>query len=191
MTIIFVSKCWWNIVVNDERSISFWKKIPSKCLILFLWVTFDSVYNTKVHITWSAPPIHVDIHGRSQNLRHFYPGIGAQIGGFEFSHNLNDHCSSGAGITCVCCGQRVKIKINMRKMPHGVRRLWTHFVLRLFLRVWSAKTWRPPSLAPWPTAPLHVAVYEVWDLYLWSAQFITWNWATILAVTISVLWVGY
>ena len=38
------------------------------------------------------------------------------------------------------------------------------FVLRLFLCMWLAKTWRPPFWAVRLTTPLHGAVYEVWDL---------------------------
>ena len=38
------------------------------------------------------------------------------------------------------------------------------FVLRLFLRVWSAKTRRLPVWAPMVDDDLHRVVYEVWDL---------------------------
>ena len=100
---------------------------------------------------------------------------GAQIGGlWGFYRNWNNRGSSGACVTCINCG--LSVKINTRKMPHGALRSWTHFVLRLFLRVWSAKTQRPPIWAPWLTRPLHMAVYEVWDLPCFSVAYAQKRW---------------
>ena len=71
-----------------------------------------------------------DIQGRSQNLRHFYPGMGLKLGVFGFPQTQNNRGSSG---TChLHLLWSVSVKINMRKTPHGTLRSWTLHCL-LFL----------------------------------------------------------
>ena len=108
-----------------------------------------------------------DIQRRSQNLRHFYPGMGLKLGVVGFWRNQNSYDSLVAYVTCIYCG--LSMKIIMHKVLHGARRSWTC----LFLHVWSANTQRSPLSAPWLTTPLLGALCEVWDLpclNLWSEQ---------------------
>ena len=98
-----------------------------------------------------------DIQGRSQNLRHFNPGMGLKLGVFGFFLNQNNRDLSGA-----YCG--LSVKVNTCKMPHGSAKIVDAFCLRVFPRVWSAKKRIPPIWASWLTTPLHRAVYEVWVL---------------------------
>ena len=69
-------------------------------------------------------PLPTDIQGRSQNLRHLYPDMGAKLGVFWFSHNQNNRSSSGAYVTCIYCG--LSMKKNMCKMLHGAWRFWIY-----------------------------------------------------------------
>ena len=70
----------------------------------------------------------------------YVPAWGSNWGFLGFSRNQNSRGSSGGYVTCIYCGLRVKI--------HALNASWCakivdKFVLRLFLHVWSAKTWRP------------------------------------------------
>ena len=66
-----------------------------------------------------------DIDWRSQNLRHLYPGMGLQLGYLGFCLDQNNRDSSGVYVRMYYC---LSIKINTPEMPHGVGRLWMHFV---------------------------------------------------------------
>ena len=88
----------------------------------------------------------IDIHVRSQNLHHLDSGMGLKLGVFRFSRNQNNCGSLGVYVTCIYRGP--SMKINTRNTVHCA------FVLRVFLRVWSAKTRRPKIWAPWLTTPL-------------------------------------
>ena len=59
---------------------------------------------------WNTCKFWTDIQGRSQNLCHFDPGMGLKLGYSGFSRNQNNPGSSGAYVTCIYCGLRVKIK---------------------------------------------------------------------------------
>ena len=89
--------------------------------------------------------ITTDIQGRSQNLGHFYPGMGLKLGVFGFSHNQNSHGSFGAYVTCIYCG--LSVKINLRKIPHGARRSWAYFFAFVFACV-VGKNPKIPNLSP-------------------------------------------
>ena len=56
------------------------------------------------------------------------------------------------------CG--LSVKINTRKNVARRAKIVNIFCLRLFPRVWSAKTWNP-KFEPWLMTPLHGVVYEV------------------------------
>ena len=58
----------------------------------------------------------------------------------DFSRNQNNHGSSGACVTCIYCGLRVKI--NMCKTPHGMRRLCFAFVFACMVRQKPEDQWR-------------------------------------------------
>ena len=68
---------------------------------------------------------HRYIQKRSQNLRHFYIGMGLNLGVFRFPCNQSKCGSSGAYATCNYCSQRVTI--NTCKMLHRAWRSWKHF----------------------------------------------------------------
>ena len=56
-----------------------------------------------------ATDVTTDIQGRSQNLRHFYPGMGLKLGSLGFSRNQNNRGSSGVYVICIYCGLSGKI----------------------------------------------------------------------------------
>ena len=85
-----------------------------------------------------------DIHRRSQNWSHFYPGMGLKLEVFTFSPNQNNCGSSDAYVTCIYCS--LNVKINVHKTPCGTQRSWTYFFCVCFLCL--AKTQRPPNLSP-------------------------------------------
>ena len=82
--------------------------------------------------------INIDIHQRSQNLRHLYFGMGLKLVVFGFSRNQNNRGSSGAYVTCIYCSPSVKI--STRKNAARRAKILGTFVLR----VWLTKTRRPP-----------------------------------------------
>ena len=88
-----------------------------------------------------------DIQGRSQNLRHFYPGMGLKLGVLGFSRNRG---SSGVFVICIYCG--LSVKINMGKTPHSAQSALMHLFYICFCVCGQR---RPPILAPWLTTPLH------------------------------------
>ena len=102
------------------------------------------------------------IQGRSQNMRHLYPGMGLKLGVLRVFLKSKEPWFVRCVVTCIYCG--LYVKINKCKTPFGMQRSWS--VLHLFLRVWLAKLWRPPIWAPWLTTPIGHwgAVYKVWDL---------------------------
>ena len=86
--------------------------------------------------------------GDPRNCAIFIPAWGLKWGIRVFSHNHNNRDSLGA---CVLRSEHEDKHVDA-------------FWLRLFPRVWSAKTRIPPIWAPWLMKPLHGVVYEVWDL---------------------------
>ena len=87
----------------------------------------------------------VDIHGRSQNLRHLGSGMGLKLGVFGFFCNQNNHGSSGAYVTCIYRGPNVKI--STRKMLHGAQRSWAHlFCMYFCVRGWQKR--KDPQFGP-------------------------------------------
>ena len=106
---------------------------------------FYSLYKFKMSV-WSQGSCEcvlvTDIQGRSQNLRHFYPGMGLKLGVFGFSRNQNNHDLSGAYV----------LRFE-RENKHAWNAAWhakimdAFCLLVLFLRLWSAKT-RIPQLEP-------------------------------------------
>ena len=62
---------------------------------------------------------------------------GSNWGPSRFSCNQINRGSSGAYVTYMYCGLSVKTKVAWRS------KIVSAFALHLFLRVWSAKTWRP------------------------------------------------
>ena len=89
--------------------------------VIFIWNSLldTSIWNS-IHLCGSF----IDIQGRSQDLRHFYSGMGLKLGVFLFSNNLNNRGLSGANVTCIYCS--LSVKINMRKMLHRAQRSWAH-----------------------------------------------------------------
>ena len=66
-------------------------------------------------------------------------------GSSGFSRNQNNRGSSGACVTCM--NHDLGVKTNKRKNAAWRAKIVNAFVLRLFLYVWCAKTWRPPNWA--------------------------------------------
>ena len=65
----------------------------------------------------------------------------AQIRGLEFSRYQNNRGLPCAYVTCIYCS--LSVKINMRKMPHGVQRSWTHCISFVV-----GKNPKTPNLSP-------------------------------------------
>ena len=72
----------------------------------------------------------------------FIPAWGSNWGSSGLSRYQNNHGLSDAYATSIYYG--LSVKINTRKMLHGMQRLWT----RLFLHLWSANPEDPPNLSP-------------------------------------------
>ena len=127
-------------------------------------------YVIRVHFVspWTSLIPHLAI--RVAPPGHFDPGMGLKLGRYlGFLHNQYNRVSSGAYVTCIYCS--LTVKINMCWNATQRVKLVDAFVLRLFLRVWSAKTRIPHIWAPWLTTPLHSrVVYKVWDLPCISAE---------------------
>ena len=110
---------------------------------------------------------HTDIQGRLQNLRHFYPGMGLKLGALHnfpaikitMVHQVHIINMSPAS-TVVRVWGYTNVNCHTACEDHG------HIILfrLLFMRVWSAKTRRPPMLSPMADDALQRAVYEVYDL---------------------------
>ena len=105
--------------------------------------SFETLWRTKSVRT-------TDIDWRSQNLRHIYPGMEIPFLGIQVFPVIK--------IIMILLGAYEL------QFKHEVKHAWNAawhvkivdaFCLRLFLRVWSAKTWIPPIGAPWLTMPLH------------------------------------
>ena len=146
----------WNIDLKKKK-----KKSDLPTLFFFLCYANQT-------ISFFRPLIVLTIREMGQSQIHKIPEpapllfrYGAQIGGLPFfpviKMNIVHH-------VCVrhlhLLGSEREDK-NTPKTLHDTQRSWTHL---------SAKTWRPPIWAPWLMTPLHVEVYEVWDLpvYLWG-----------------------
>ena len=67
-----------------------------------------------------------DIRGRSQNLHHYYPGMGLRLGVFGFSRYQNNRGSSGAYATCIVDAVWAW-RLNTSKMPHFTQRSRMHW----------------------------------------------------------------
>ena len=150
----------------NENSIS-WLKVIKIYLQLIHWhfwwhhssLPITSHISVSAHQTLTYPQI---CKGDPRACAILIPAWGSNWGYSGFSHNQNNHGSSGVYVTCIYCGLRVKI--NMCWNAARCAKFMDAFVLRLFLRVWSAKTWIPPIWVPWLTTSLHRVVYQVWDL---------------------------
>ena len=82
----------------------------------------------------------VPSHGNPRTCTIFIRAWVLNLGSLDFSRNKNNQCSSGAYvITCIYRGTRVKI--NTRKMLHGMRRLWADL---FYVRGHQLRTQRPP-----------------------------------------------
>ena len=87
------------------------------------------------------------------------PAWGSNCGYSGLSRNQNNRDSSGAYVLR-----------SEGEYKHAWNAAWCAkimgiFCLRLFLRVWSAKTRIPPIGAPLLTTPLHGVVQKLWDLF--------------------------
>ena len=93
----------------------------------------------------------IDIHGRSQNLRHLAPSWfrhGAQIRGLRIFPEIKitvvrQVCMSPASMI-YCC---LSVKINTRKTPHGAQRSWKHLYCICFC-ICGGKNPKTPNLSP-------------------------------------------
>ena len=70
---------------------------------------------------------------------------GAQWGSLGFSCNQNNRGLSGAYVACIYCG--LSVKVNTRKMPHGMQKLWT-YLLCLFFACVVSKNPKTPNSSP-------------------------------------------
>ena len=100
------------------------------CLIITTWTSKPSrlrkFIDPKSNPNNSDPQIY---KGDSRTCTNFIPAWGSNWGSSGFSRNQKIYCSPGMKIIGA-------------------------FALRLFLRVWSAKTWIPPIWGPWMTRQL-------------------------------------
>ena len=112
----------------------------------------------------------IDIHGRSQNLRHLFDsGMGLKLGVFGFSPYQNNCDLPGAYVTCIYCF--LSEKINLRKMGHGTRRSWSHLFCVCFCVCNRQKT-RRPQFEPhvwWCHYTRRYRRSGISRVYLWTA----------------------
>ena len=72
----------------------------------------------------------------------FIMAWGSNWGSSGFFHNQNNRGSSGAYVTCICCGPSVKINtLESHKTLHGARRSWSH----LFCLCFCVCGWKNPK----------------------------------------------
>ena len=111
--------------------------------------------------------VSIDIHGRSQNLRHLDSGMGLKLGVFGFSRNQNNRSLSSSYVTCIYCG--LSVKINTRKMPHDVNRLWVYLFALIFACV-VGKNPKTPQFEPHGRRRYYTERYRrsgISRIYLW------------------------
>ena len=126
------------------------------------------------------------IHGRYQNLCHFYPGKGLKLGVFGFSCNQNNRGSSGVYVICIYCG--LSVKINTHKTPHGMQRSWTHLYCICFC-LWHVVSENPKT--PILSTMADTGRYRrsgMYCVYLWHVLLTIWYQKLILPKTCSLFY---
>ena len=105
-----VLKCWH--VIELFQAIfgtgDFLQAVTTTANVGFVRAATNQVRNGSAMVTMAT-----DKQGRSQNLRHFFPGMELKLGVVGCSRNQNNCGTPGAYVTCIYCS--LSVNINMHK----------------------------------------------------------------------------